>query len=130
MSYSQKNPSRYKWGYEVSDDDPHRLSWFKLLLDQEQGNSSSQLVNRARPYALNNKIAAGATLKKELHHLEATVAAVPRGKGPVDLVTDYLASIHKHTTAMLERTYPLSVTEQFGKQTPIKYCLTVPAVSL
>ncbi|KAI5794262.1 hypothetical protein DFH27DRAFT_127268 [Peziza echinospora] len=128
LSYNQKDPSRYKWGYEVNDDDAHRLSWFKLLLDQGQGDSSSQIVNRSAPYALNNRKATGSTLKGELHHLEATVAAIPRGKGPLDLVTDYLSSIHKHTTTILERTYPLSVTEQFGKQTPIKYCLTVPAV--
>ncbi|KAI5794264.1 hypothetical protein DFH27DRAFT_502696 [Peziza echinospora] len=111
LSYSQKEgSSKYKWGAEVSSEDTNQLAWFKLLLDQEQESFGSGLVNRTTG------------------HTRATVQKMPKGKQPIDLVTDFLSRIHKHTMKTIYKSYPLSVTEQFGKEKAIKYCLTVPAV--
>lgn len=77
-----------------------KLIWIKLLLDPSQDSFSDDL-------------------------LATTRALLPEGKKPVDVVTDFLSALKKHTVYVLEG--------HFGKVymeiTPIEYFLTVPAVS-
>lgn len=99
LKYSDKYPAPgYKWGFEV-ENEIDKLIWIKLLLDPSQDSFSDDL-------------------------LATTRSLLPKGKKPVDVVTDYLSALKKHIVDVLEG--------HFGKVymgiTPVEYFLTVPAV--
>lgn len=99
LKYSSEYPAPgYKWGFEV-ENETDKLIWIKLLLDPSQDSFSDDL-------------------------LATTRALLPKDKKPVDVVTDYLSALKKHTVDVLEG--------HFGKVymgiTPVEYFLTVPAV--
>lgn len=81
------------------ENETDKLIWIKLLLDPSQDSFSDDL-------------------------LATTRALLPKDKKPVDVVTDYLTALKKHTVEVLEG--------HFGKVfmgiTPVEYFLTVPAV--
>lgn len=84
-------------GFEVPPSDPRKLSWIKILLDPSQ----------PRPNFVNPK-----------------KMTLPKGKKPVDIVTDYLGALRSYTVQTLER--------RLGRETvhaaKVEYVLTVPAV--
>lgn len=88
----------YKWGFDVQNE-PERLSWFKLLLDPSLDPNCDDLLAKS-------------------------AALIPRNKRPVDLVTDYLTAIKKHTLEVLENKLGKAVMNNIS----IEYVLTVPAV--
>jgi len=49
-------------------------------------------------------------------------------KRPVDIVADYLSSLNAHLQYHLKWAYPQSLSEKFGNEILLKYCITVPAV--
>ncbi|RPB00669.1 hypothetical protein L873DRAFT_1827566 [Choiromyces venosus 120613-1] len=87
----------FKWGFEVLPTDPQKLSWIKILLDPSQ----------PRPNFVNPK-----------------KMTLPKGKKPVDIVTDYLGALKSHTVQTLERRLGKEVVQK----SKVEYVLTVPAV--
>ncbi|KAI5791964.1 hypothetical protein EDC01DRAFT_788326 [Geopyxis carbonaria] len=87
----------YKWGFEVSPTDPNKLAYIKILLDPSQ----------PRPT-----------------FVEPKKTVLPKGKQPVDIVTDYLTALKSYTYLTLSRRLGRSVLST----TPVEYVLTVPAV--
>lgn len=77
--------------------DPQKLSWIKILLDPSQ----------PRPNFVNPK-----------------KTTLPRGKKPVDIVTDYLGALKSYTVQTLERRLGKEVVQK----SKVEYVLTVPAV--
>ena len=65
----------------------------------------------------------------QLGELFTTLAALPTEKTPVDVVTDYLKGLYKHTLDTLKKDYPESFSSRIGKEIPLQFVLTVPAVS-
>ncbi|KAJ8110317.1 hypothetical protein ONZ43_g5899 [Nemania bipapillata] len=93
----------FTWGFEVPDEaDPVR--WFKLLLVKEEDLDPSL---RASPYVL-----AGRNM------------LVETGKTALDLITDYLAALWKHTLQSISETRGESIVEAI----PFHVVITVPAV--
>ncbi|PUU79590.1 hypothetical protein B9Z19DRAFT_979106 [Tuber borchii] len=84
-------------GFEVPPTDPQKLSWIKILLDPSQ----------PRPNFVNPK-----------------KTTLPRGKKPVDIVTDYLSALKSYTVQTLERRLGKEVVQK----SRVEYVLTVPAV--
>ncbi|KAH0613556.1 uncharacterized protein H6S33_005442 [Morchella sextelata] len=87
----------FKWGFEVPPTDPQKLSWIKILLDPSQ----------PRPTFVNPKR-----------------TTLPRGKKPVDVVTDYLTALRQYTEQTLER----RLGRDLISRSQVEYVLTVPAV--
>jgi hypothetical protein len=93
----------FTWGFEVPDEaDPVR--WFKLLLVKEEDLDPSL---RSSPYVL-----AGRNMLAET------------GKTALDLITDYLAALWKHTLQSISDTRGESIIEAV----PFHVVITVPAV--
>lgn len=84
-------------GFEVPPADPQKISWIKILLDPSQ----------PRPTFVNPKR-----------------TTLPRGKKPVDIVTDYLTALRAYTVQTLER----RLGREMMSRTKVEYVLTVPAV--
>lgn len=84
-------------GFEVPPADPQKISWIKILLDPSQ----------PRPTFVNPKR-----------------TTLPRGKKPVDIVTDYLTALRAYTVQTLER----RLGREVMSRTNVEYVLTVPAV--
>lgn len=84
-------------GFEVPPTDPQKLSWIKILLDPSQ----------PRPTFVNPKR-----------------TTLPRGKKPVDVVTDYLTALRQYTEQTLER----RLGRDLISRSQVEYVLTVPAV--
>lgn len=120
LSYSVRNTERYKWGFEVQQDSSTPIAWFKLLLnDQKQSSSFGKQLSNQIGYDVDDV---------QLKQLQDTFATIPSGKEPVDLVEDYLKALQQHTLSVIKKAYPKAFVDQLDIGTPIKYCLTVPAV--
>lgn len=120
VQYS-KDASRLKWGFEVNPDSSNAqpaLRWFKLLLNQ--GSDTHVSGAQRQESNINNDM--------QLAELHTTVGALPEDKAPVDVVTDYLRGIYQHTLDTLKKDYPESFSSRIGKETPLQFVLTVPAV--
>ncbi|KAI5807598.1 hypothetical protein DFH27DRAFT_511334 [Peziza echinospora] len=92
-----------KWGFDIPQNAKwQRVEWFKLLLNEN------------------------CTTTAEL--LEKVETAIPEGKSPVYLATDYLKALSEHAKKRLEISYP-ELKEVFaGRGTPLIFYLTVPAI--
>lgn len=133
MAYNTKDPSRYRWGFDVTANGAsNQLSWFKLLLNQcpsEHMNVHEPVIPNRSP--LTKKQLNRAASQRQLEaRLNKTTKHIPGGKAPVDVVADYMRELVKHTDVALKKTYPAALSSQFGNKMPIKYVLTVPAVCL
>ena len=120
VQYS-KDASRHKWGFEVTPESSGTqtpLRWFKLLLNQQTDTHVSG------PQCLQ----AHTSSDTPLGELLATLAALPDEKTPVDVVTDYLRGIYKHTLDTLKKDYAQSLSSRIGREIPLQFVLTVPAV--
>jgi len=123
IQYSTNNTSRFKWGFEVTADAQNQLRWFKLLLN-EQAPSHSRLPIRPQ-----NRLARNYTGdEKQLAQLRHTLDSLPSNKTPVSVTSDYLGGLYKHTLETLRGAYPESFTKEFGKEIPLEFWLTVPAI--
>jgi hypothetical protein len=91
------DPPLFKWGFEVPPTDPQKLSWIKILLDPSQPRPTFVQPKRT---------------------------TLPRGKSPVDIVTDYLRALRAYTLLTLQR----RLGAEALTNTPVEYVLTVPAV--
>jgi hypothetical protein len=83
ISYEHRSP---KWGYDL---EPwvHRHGWFKLLLDPMAGETK-----------YNNYISS-------MCHSQHSTLLLPSQKTPVNICSDYLTEIYKHTMKTLEARY-------------------------
>lgn len=128
LSYNTKDSRKYRWGFEVNPDTPNPISWFKLLLNENYpeniGNSKPEMRLNPTTAVINDHNSE----ITELDHLQTMVKTIPKGKKPVDLVADYLRALYMQAHVAIRQAYPESFAEQIGKDTPIRYCLTVPAV--
>lgn len=93
----EKKKKKTHRGFEVPPADPQKLSWIKILLDPSQ----------PRPTFVNPKR-----------------TTLPRGKKPVDIVTDYLTALRAYTVQTLER----RLGREVMSKSKVEYVLTVPAV--
>lgn len=84
-------------GFEVPPNDPGKLSWVKILLDPSQ----------PRP-----------------NFVQPKKTTLPRGKKPIDIVTDYLTALRAYTLLTLAR----RLGQEAIAATHIEFLLTVPAV--
>ncbi|KAF8453875.1 hypothetical protein BDZ91DRAFT_786644 [Kalaharituber pfeilii] len=126
MWYNPRDPNRYKWGFDIQANEPNKLAWFKLLLNEQPDGATllglnNQLQIRQRGRTTDAKQAG-------LEEIKATASGMPADKSTKDVVADYLNAIHTHALGIIRDSYPPSVSEQFGKAIPIKYHLTVPAI--
>lgn len=120
IQYS-KDVSKYRWGFEVnqgSSSNQTPLRWFKLLLSQHVDTHVSGV----------QRLEAQTKRNAQLRELHATLEALPKEKTPVDVVTDYLTKIYHHTLDALKKDYPESFSSMIGKEVPLRFVLTVPAV--
>ena len=127
MQYS-KDASRYKWGFGVTSESSSAqppLRWFKLLLNQHANTHDSHVPGSQYPDA-----DAHINRKEKLRELLATLAALPKEKTPIDVVTDYLKGIYTHTLDALKNDYPQDFSSMIGREIPLRFFLTVPAVRL
>jgi len=152
LQYSPKDTSKYKWGFEVSPEAQNPLKWFKLLLHQDSGNNITPL-NSNNPGSDNTRNSTAESLDSSLDDLDindsapvpaagayteddteqlgelfATLAALPEDKTAVDVVTDYLSAVYKHTRATIKKDYLPSFSSRIGTDIPLQFVLTVPAV--
>ena len=97
----------FKWGFQATADSVAKetkvLQYMKLLLDPSQEQNSAL----ADPLGLTQ-------IKNSL----------PPGKGPMDVVADYLGALREHALDVLSKTFG----PEFWKVAPIEYHLTIPAV--
>ena len=122
MQYSSRDASKYKWGFSVSPESSTTqapLKWFKLLLNQD--THDSHVLGSQYPDSHTNR-------KEKLSELLATLAALPKEKTPMDVVTDYLKGIYTHTLEELKKDYPENFANMIGKEIPLRFVLAVPAV--
>ena len=54
--------------------------------------------------------------------------ALPEGKTPMEVVTDYLKGIYTHTLDAIKKDYPESFSRMVGSEIPLRLVLTMPAV--
>lgn len=87
-----------KWGYAIKLGEK-RLSWLILLLDPPEYLGTDSAINRSKKL-------------------------IPSSKTPVDVVSDFLSCLKKHTLEILQQHYGKS----FINATQIDYIVTVPAV--
>ena len=127
LAYGNQNPPKCKWGFEVTSDVLNPLSWFKLLLNGSLPPRKDASITATTSRQLSRIISPEP--ENCYQELQATIAAIPKGMKPVDIVTDFLRAINQHTNKFLNKTYPKSFTKLIGVEIPVKYCLTVPAVS-
>ena len=124
VQYSSRDPSKYKWGFSVTPESSTTqapLKWFKLLLNQHADTHDSHVPGSQYPDAHTNR-------KEKLGELLATLAALPKEKTAIDVVTDYLKGIYTHTLDALKKDYPENFANMIGKEIPLRLVLTVPAV--
>lgn len=100
LSYD-RNDNLLSWGFDIDVED-RQISWFKLLLTR----STKKTVKNHRTYP-------------ELIAMMANL-----GKEPVDLASDYLSSLWKHTLKVLGT----KIGEDLVEVIKIKVVLTVPAI--
>jgi len=125
ICYGTKDPTRFKWGFEVTPETKNPLRWFKLLLNEQGSSRTVSERTSSMPQHLSETHRGDAT---ELADLLKTVASLPRDKTPLAVVTDYLTGIYQHTQDTLANHYPKSFTSSIGKDIGLEFCLTVPAV--
>ncbi|KAI5794259.1 hypothetical protein DFH27DRAFT_565692 [Peziza echinospora] len=132
LSYAKKaksetaSPTKVKWGFEIKPETPNQISWFKLFLDDPTASGlQAGMVNINRS-GHNESSATGEF--PELSQAKSMFLDLGKTKRPVDIVTDYLRVLHAHLQYSLKKAYPESVSEQFGNEIVLKYCLTVPAL--
>lgn len=120
LTYKEGTNRVQKWGFEVTEHTPNALRWFKLLLQ----NPDCDLLS-------NEPSGVDATQREQkLRRLRETLDLIPEGKRPQDVVADYLRVLHGQLKIRLQKTYKKVTLEQFGKDIPVLYYLTVPAVSM
>lgn len=100
LKYSSNN--EFQWGYELDRTVEEKIVGIKLLLDPDQ----------ERPLF---DAAGAASTKAELKKL---------GKPPVDIASDYIAAIYKHSMKYIEGKVPKNYLSMMDKQ----FVLSVPAV--
>ncbi|KAF8456975.1 hypothetical protein BGX38DRAFT_1086895, partial [Terfezia claveryi] len=110
-------PIEFKWGFQadeapsvrppVSAPKNTKLQYMKLLLDPSQEKKGKGRVQLADPLGL-------AQMR----------LALPPGKLPVDVVSDYLKCLKEHALDVLSKSFGTN----FWKSIPIEYHLTIPAV--
>ncbi|KAL8847996.1 MAG: hypothetical protein Q9221_006958 [Calogaya cf. arnoldii] len=98
----QYNDQGYKWGFQISDFGI-RHQWFKLLLDPSQSRSTSGLAKK---------------------YPDINASPPVYGRGPEELVKDYLTALRCHAERVLRHKLPQSALAS----TPIEFVITVPAV--
>lgn len=125
IQYGTKDSSRYKWGFEVTQEAQNSLRWFKLLLNEQSASATISGRVPPMPQRLSETHRGDAD---QLTHILKTIASLPQDKTPLAVVTDYLKGIYQHTRDTLENAYPKSFTSSIGKDIALEFCLTVPAV--
>ncbi|RPB27245.1 actin-like ATPase domain-containing protein [Terfezia boudieri ATCC MYA-4762] len=110
-------PKEFKWGFQadeapavrpqVSAPKNTKLQYMKLLLDPSQEKKGKGRVQLADPLGL-------AQMR----------LALPPGKLPVDVASDYLKCLKEHTLDVLSKSFGTN----FWNSIPIEYHLTIPAV--
>lgn len=118
VQYSSRDASKYKWGFRVTPESSTiqaPLRWFKLLLNKHVDTHVSGLQHTNR--------------NTQLGELYAVLEeALPKGKTPIDVVTDYLKGIYTHTLDAIKKDYPENFSRKIGSEIPLRLVLTVPAV--
>ncbi|KAL2862593.1 Hsp70 family protein [Aspergillus lucknowensis] len=106
IAYAADNPrvTKDRWGYQV---EPGMLtySWTKLLLDQ------STPLTKYDDLTLESASLSG-------------ILRLPKGKGAVDVVADYLSKVYEH----ILKTIAKHITEESLRVTPLEFWFTVPAI--
>lgn len=100
IDYDTKDRKAFTWGSKVNPTSKGKLEGIKLLLDPDQ------------PVPL---YVPASNTKKELGKL---------GKPPLDVASDYLRALYKHSLGYINASYPKDFVEMQQK----KFVLTVPAV--
>ncbi|KAF8464493.1 hypothetical protein BDZ91DRAFT_660089 [Kalaharituber pfeilii] len=108
LAYKDDTAKPSHWGYQVKQNTPKPLRWFKLLLQ----NVNCDLL----------------TYESTDSELRETLDLMPQGKLPQELAADYLRAIHNHFRSRLKRTYRKEYLDQLGKEIPVHYYLTVPTI--
>jgi len=119
LSYKEDG-AKYKWGFDVKKNATNSLRWFKLLLHSTNGGNCS-LYSQHHDDSFS---------REKLRRLKETVDNMPDGKTPCDLAADYLKALHNHLMTTLGKQNLPSVIKALGKDIPVHYYLTVPAVSV
>jgi len=102
-------PTELKWGFQA-DKVPARITkvqYMKLLLEPSPEKKEQGRVQLADPLGL-------AQMR----------LALPSGKLPVDVVSDYLKCLKDHALDVLSKSFGF----EFWKSIPIEYHLAIPAV--
>ncbi|KAI5792601.1 hypothetical protein DFH27DRAFT_655014 [Peziza echinospora] len=92
----------FRWGFEAKSNDPNPCLDFLLLLDE-----SYPIISSAQ---------------NSIHGRKITP---PAKKTPADLITDYMTGLITHVKRTIDMAYPCNVTESFGKEVIIEYCITI-----
>ncbi|RPB20863.1 actin-like ATPase domain-containing protein [Terfezia boudieri ATCC MYA-4762] len=123
LRYSSKG---IKWGYVPATPASKRLEWFKLLLNEGDYTTPTELLQRLKRKGLKGYPESKST---NLAQLRTTIKAIPAGKKPADLAADYLRSLYKFVQFRIGESFPV-LKEQLGDEgaVEIKCCLTVPAI--
>jgi len=100
IDYDVNDRKSFTWGSKVNPTSKGKLEGIKLLLDPDQ------------PVPL---YVPASNTKKELQKL---------GKPPLDVASDYLRALYKHSLGYISAKYPKDYVEMQQK----KFVLTVPAV--
>ncbi|KAF8436715.1 hypothetical protein BGX38DRAFT_1213699 [Terfezia claveryi] len=109
---------KYKWGFDVKKDVTNSLRWFKLLLhNTDDGNRSLYSQDHEDNIS-----------REKFRRLKQTIDAMPDGKTPCDLTRDYLKALHNHLMVTLGKQFLPSFIKTLGKEVPVYYYLTVPAM--
>lgn len=114
----KEDGTKYKWGFDIKKDSTNALRWFKLLLHSNDSGKGSLFSQQQE-----DRIS-----QEKFRRLKETVAAIPQGKSPKDLVADYLKAINSHLMSTLRKSQQPSFMNTLGKEVPVHYYLTVPAM--
>lgn len=60
---------------------------------------------------------------------ELSISSIPKDKRPVDIASDFLSALHREALSTMKKTYPQEFSRKIGQEIPVRYYLTVPAVS-
>ncbi|KAF8453879.1 hypothetical protein BDZ91DRAFT_853119, partial [Kalaharituber pfeilii] len=129
ICYAATDYTKYRCGFEVTSrrsDDPNRICLFKLLLNEQLDGTT--LLGHNNQFRIPQRHQTVNPKQAEVDEIRTMASRIPAGKTPKDVVADYLRGIYTHAQEKLQSSLPSSVTEQFGKEIPVKYHLTVPAI--
>lgn len=95
------------WGFTLTPAMQEAYSWMKLLLDNHVAPTTFDLTSDELTSAI----------------LRPGMTELPNGKSPVDVCSDFLKGVYEFAMAELAR----HMTDDLFENTPITFCLTVPA---